>query len=86
MEQARKLRQQQPDPNHAFLQGGSMAKRILSKYPIHFTHEEFQHCRRALTTISNQTGNLLQMLAAVEKRSADEFNQAMKIIRKGGAL
>jgi hypothetical protein len=62
-----------------------MAKIILPKHPIFFTHEEFEHCRRALQTISNRAGNLECIFEAIGKRSADEFRQAMQIIRKGGA-
>jgi hypothetical protein len=61
-----------------------MARRILPKQPIFFTAEEFQHCRWALATISNRAGNLEQIFQAVGKRSAEEFRQAMSIIRKGG--
>jgi hypothetical protein len=34
-----------------------MAKRILPKHPIFFTGEEFNHCRRALRTITKRVGN-----------------------------
>jgi len=63
-----------------------MAKSILQKYPIHFTHEEFKHCQRALQAISNRAGNLERIFEAVGKRSADEFRATMAIIKKGGAL
>jgi hypothetical protein len=58
-----------------------MARRILSKQPIFFTAEEFAHCWRALRMISNRTGNLERIFEAAGKRSAEEFKQAMKIIR-----
>jgi hypothetical protein len=59
-----------------------MAKRILSKQPVFFTHEEFNHCRRALAMISNRAQNLERIFKAPGARSADEFRQAMKIIRR----
>jgi len=58
-----------------------MAKPIVSKQPIFFTAGEFQHSRRALRTISNRAGNLERIFEAVGQRSADEFQQAMRIIR-----
>lgn len=63
-----------------------MAKRILSKQSIFFTHEEFAQCRRSLRTISHRAQNLERIFEAVGKRSAEEFRQAMAIIRKGGCI
>jgi hypothetical protein len=46
MERARKLREQQPSPNPAFLIGGSMAARILSR---NSTVVSFEELRKAIT-------------------------------------
>jgi spermidine synthase len=62
-----------------------MSKKSSIKQPVFFTGEEFADCRRALRAIGNRVQNVEKIFVAAGERSAEEFKQAMAIIRKGGA-